>query len=185
VTATNLQTAAMTVSAVLIPVAFAGGNWISRSNFWGILFVVVLYGSVLAAVVSTFVRYRKEQRSCLAKWLRIPYEIGLFLLLVLSLCPIATWTLALRGAAPQWRLVFQCLFGANAAATVLVWFGRGWSRVGLTMVAFWIRFLWVFPLGVGVKADGGWPALPRYCRHYTNGGCPGLRGVRRPEVSAA
>jgi hypothetical protein len=102
VTATNLQTAAMTVSAVLIPVAFAGGNWISRSNFWGILFVVVLYGSVLAAVVSTFVRYRKEQRSCLAKWRRIPYEIGLFLLLVLSLCPIATWTLALRGAAPEW-----------------------------------------------------------------------------------
>jgi hypothetical protein len=150
VRATNLQTAAITVSAVLIPVTFAGENWISSSNFWGISFVVVLYTSVLTAVASTFVRYRREQRSCLAKWRRMPYEIGLFSLLILSLCPIATWTLAVRGVTPHLRLVFLCLFGANAAAMVLVWFGPGWSRVGLTIVAFWICFLWGFPLGVGV-----------------------------------
>ena len=46
--------------------------------------------------------------------------------------------------------LFLCLFGTNVTAAILLWFGRGWSRLGLTIVAFWICFLWAFPLGVGI-----------------------------------
>jgi len=148
-TARNLQAAAFVISAVLIPVAFARENWISRSNLIGISFLVVLYAAVLTAVAATFARYRKEGRSSLAKWRRIPYEVSLYFLLILALCPIATWLTALNGATPHLRFVFLFLFGANAAAMILVWFGSGWSRLGLTIVGFWICFLWAFPLGVG------------------------------------
>jgi hypothetical protein len=149
-TATKLQAAAMTVSAALVPVAFAGENWICRSNLVALLFALILYASVLTAVTTTLARQRKEGSTFLAGWRRVPYEIGIFLLLVLSLCPIATWLMALNGTVPHSRMIFLFLFGANAAAIVLVWFGRGWSRIGLTIVAFWICFLWAFPFGVGV-----------------------------------
>jgi hypothetical protein len=149
-TARNLQSAAFVVSAIFIPVAFAGENWISRSNLIGISFLTILYASVLTAVAATFARYRKEVRSSLAKWRRIPYEVGLSLLLALSLCPVATWLMALSGVTPHSRFVFLFLLGANATAMILVWFGGGWSRLGLTIVGFWICFLWAFPLGVGV-----------------------------------
>jgi hypothetical protein len=46
------------------------------------------------------------------------------------------------------RLAVLCLLGVNAAAAILVWFGSGWSRLGLTVVAYWVCFLWVFPLAL-------------------------------------
>lgn len=133
VTARNLQTAAFVVSAIFIPVAFAGQNWISRSNPVGISFFVMLYASVLTVVATTFARYRKERRSSLPKWRRIPYEVSLFVQLVLSLRPVATWLMALKGATPHLRFAFLFLFGANAAAMILVWFGSGWSRLGAVL----------------------------------------------------
>ena len=44
------------------------------------------------------------------------------------------------------RSPYLGLIGANIAAVILVWFGSGWSRLGLTVVAFWICFLWASPL---------------------------------------
>jgi hypothetical protein len=155
VTVKNLQTGALTVSALFVPIAFAGERWLSHSNFFGVAFFVVLYAGVLIAVSSTLVRYRREQRVSLASWRRTPYAFGLILLLLLCLCSLAIWFIALNGNAltgtshrPDY--LFLCLFGANVIALILIWFGSGWSRVGLTVVAFWICFLWAFPLGVGV-----------------------------------
>jgi hypothetical protein len=155
VTVKNLQTGALTVSALFVPIAFAGESWLSQSNFFGIAFFVVLYACVLIAVSSTLVRYRSEQRISLASWRRIPYSFGLILLLLLCLCSLAIWFFALDGVAltgtshrPDY--LFLCLLGANVIAAIFIWFCSGWSRVGLTVVAFWICFLWAFPLGVGV-----------------------------------
>jgi len=146
----KLQTAAMTASALLVPVAAAEESWLSRSKCLGIAFVLVLYACAIISVVSTFVRYRKEQRSSLANWRRTPYAVGLVLLLMLCLCPLATWPIAVSGASFRPHYLFLCLFAANVAAATLVWFGIGWwSRLGLTVVAYWICFLWVFPLALG------------------------------------
>jgi hypothetical protein len=146
----NLQTGALTVSALFIPIAFAGENWLSHSNFWGISFFVVLYACVLIGVGSTLVRYRREQRVSLASWRRTPYRLGLILLALLSFCPLATWSIALSETGHRLHYLFPCLFVANVAAAILLWFGSGWPRLGLTVIAFWICFLWAFPLGVGV-----------------------------------
>jgi hypothetical protein len=146
----NLQTGALTVSAVFVPIAFAGENWLSHSNFLGIAFFVVLYACVLISVSSTLVRYRRELRVSLASWRRTPYSVGLVLLLVLCLCPLATWSIGLSGTSHHPDYLFLCLFGANVTAAILLWFGSGWSRLALTVVAFWICFLWAFPLGVGI-----------------------------------
>ena len=56
----------------------------------------------------------------------------------------------IEGASHRPDYLFLCLFWANVIAPILVWFGSGWSRVGLTVVAFWIFFFWAFPLGTGL-----------------------------------
>ena len=154
-TAKNLQTSALTLAALFIPIGFAEEHWVSQSTFLGITFFVALYACVFVAVVSTLVRYQRHQRFSLASWRRIPYVLGLTFLLLLCLCPLAIWPITLSGIAPSGTshhpdYLFLCLFGANVIAPILLWFGSGWSRLGLTVVAFWIFFLWAFPLGVGV-----------------------------------
>jgi len=150
VTVKNLQTGALTVSGLFVPIAFAGESWLSQSKFFGSAFFVALYACVLIAVSSTLVRYRREQRVSLASWRRTPYALGLILLVLLSFCPLATWPIALSQTSHHPDYLFLCLFGANVTAAILLWFGSGWPRLGLTVVAFWICFLWAFPLGVGV-----------------------------------
>jgi hypothetical protein len=149
VTPKNLQTGALAVSALFVPIAIAEDNWLSHSNFFGIGFFVALYASVLIALGSTFVRYQRE-RSSLASWRRTPYATGLVLLALLCLCPVATWSMALSRTSHHPDYLFLCLFGANVTAAILLWFGSGWSRLGLTVIAFWICVLWAFPLGVGI-----------------------------------
>jgi len=138
----------MVASGVFVPIAIGAGNWLSRSELVGIFFLVALYACVVTAVSSTVVRYRNEQRGSLAQWRRAPYTAGLDLLLALCLCPLATWPIALSGTDLHLRFAVLCLFGANVAAVILVWFGSGWSRLGLTVVAYWICFLWAFPLAL-------------------------------------
>jgi hypothetical protein len=150
VTAKNLQTGALTVLALFVPIAFTEDRWLSQSKVLGIAFIAALYACVLIALICTLVRYRREQRGSLPSWRRTPYALGLVLLLVLCLCPLATWPLALSGTTHHLHYLFLYLFGANVAAAIFLWFGSGWSRLGLTVVAFWICFLWAFRLGVGV-----------------------------------
>lgn len=138
----------MAISALFIPVFMAGNRLIWESKFITASFVVVLYISVLAALLSTFARYRNDQRIPLDRWRRTTYITGVILLLVLSMLPLATWPIAFSGITLHLRVAFFCLFGLNATAAVLVWFGRGWSRLGLTVVAYWVFFLWAFPLGI-------------------------------------
>jgi len=149
----------MMASTLLVPLAFLGGNRLDRSEFALPAFLITAYVCVVVAVTSTFVRYRREQRTSLPSWRRIPYVIALGLLLALCLSPLVTWPLALSSKytggeyhahANRPDFVFLGLFGANAAALMLIWFGRGWSRLGLAVVSCWILFLWAFPLGVGV-----------------------------------
>lgn len=137
----------MVASAVFVPIAIGAGNWLSRSELGGISFLVALYACAVTAVSSTVVRYRSEQRGSLAQWRRAPYSAGLVLLLTLCLCPLGTWPIAMSGTDLH-RFAVRCLFGANVAAAILVWLGSGWSRVGLTIVAFWICFLWIFPFAL-------------------------------------
>jgi hypothetical protein len=140
VTAKNLQTAALTVSTLFVPIAFAEERWLSQSKFSFIAFVVALYACVLIALISTLIRFRREQRDSLPSWRRTPYALGLAILLALCSSPLATWLLALSKTHDPDYLFF-CLFGANVTAAVLLWFGSGWSRLGLTVVAFWILVL--------------------------------------------
>jgi hypothetical protein len=148
VKAKTLQTVAMVALALFVPIAIGAGNWLSRSELVGISFLVALYACVVIALSTTVVRYRNEQRVSLAQWRRAPYTLGLVLLLTLCLCPFAAWPIALSGTDLHLRFAVLCLFGANVAAAILVWFGSGWSRLGLTVVAYWICFLWVFPLAM-------------------------------------
>ena len=138
----------MVTLALFVPIAIGAGNWLSRSELVGISFLVALYACVVTALSSTVVRYRNEQRVSLAQWRRAPYIAGLVLLLTLCLCPLAAWPIALSGTVLHLRIAVFILFGANVAAVILVWFGSGWSRLGLTVVAYWICFLWVFPLAM-------------------------------------
>ena len=146
--ARRVQAVAMATLALLIPVFMAGSSLIWAFKSIAISFIIVLYVSVLAALFSAFARYRSDQQIPLARWRRIPYITGVILLLVLSMLPLATWPIAFSGITLHLRVAFFCLFGLNTAAAILVWFGRGWSRLGLTVVAYWVFFLWAFPLGI-------------------------------------
>lgn len=146
--AKTVQTVAVATSALLVPISMGGNSLIWGHRFLGVSFLVVLYASVLAVLLSTFVRYRSEQQSSLARWRRTLYITGMALLLALCSCPIATWPIAQSGVTLHLRPAVLCLLGVNAVAAILVWFGRGWSRLGLTLAAYWICFLWLFPLAL-------------------------------------
>lgn len=109
---------------------------------------MLLYASVLAAILSTFARYRRDQQSSLAQWHRALYITGVIVLFALCLLPLATWPIALSGTTLHLRVAVLCVLGVNAAAAILVWFGSGWSRLGLTVVAYWVCFLWFLPLAM-------------------------------------
>jgi hypothetical protein len=149
----RLQAAAMALSTLFGPIGVLGDSWLVRHDVYEMLFFVLLYCAVLISVVTTVIRYRREQRESLPAWRRIPYQTALTLLLLLCLAPLVTWPLALSGKAPpplsRPDPLFLSLFVPNVVATMLIWFGRGWARIGLAVVSFWILFLWAFPIGVG------------------------------------
>ena len=58
------------------------------------------------------------------------------------------WGSRFLGITVHLRVAVLCLLGVNAAAAILVWFGSGWTRLGLTVAAYWICFLWFFPLAL-------------------------------------
>jgi hypothetical protein len=45
------------------------------------------------------------------------------------------------GVLLHFRVTVLWLFSLTLAAAILVWFGSGWSRLGLTVVAYWVCFL--------------------------------------------
>lgn len=138
----------MLVSALCVPLFFAGSRLIWGSSVLSAAFLLVLYVSVVAALFSTFVLCQSEQHSSLVRWRRTPYMTGVVILIGLCLLPPATWAIVLSGVTVHFRSAVLCLVGINAAAAILVWFGRGWSRIGLTVVAYWVCFLWLFPLAL-------------------------------------
>jgi len=138
----------MTTLVVLVPAAMGGNGLIWGHKFLFISFLVVLYASVLAVLLATLVRHRGEQQSSLSRWRRKVYLTGMVILLVLCSCPVATWPIALSGITLHLRPVVLCLLGVNVVAAILVWFGRGWSRLGLTLVAYWVCYLWLLPLAL-------------------------------------
>jgi hypothetical protein len=138
----------MATSALFVPVFMGGNRLIWGSRFLSVSFLVVLYASVLSALFNTVACYRSEQQSSLARWRRTPFITGVVVLLALCLLPLATWPIVLSGVTLHLRVVVLCLLGVNAAAAILVWFGSGWSRLGLTVVAYWVWFLWFFPLAL-------------------------------------
>lgn len=148
-----LQTVSMAVCLLLFAMSFLQQSLVAR-RYWGELFLGLLYCAVVVAVGSTWLRYRREQRIMLPRWRRVPYEIGLVLLVLLCLCPVATWYIASTGKylGPHARPgpLFLSLFCTNMAAAILAWFGPGWPRLGLTVVSACILFLWAFPLGLGL-----------------------------------
>jgi hypothetical protein len=146
--ARRVQIVAMATLALLVPVLTAGNNLIWGSRCLGISSFVVLYAFVIAALLSTFARYRSDQQCSLAQWRRAPYITGVKVLLALCLLPVATWSIFLSGTTLHLRIAILCLLTVNAAAAILVWFGSGWSRLGLTVVAYWVWFLWFFPFGL-------------------------------------
>ena len=151
--AKSLQTSAMALSTLLGSIGVLGDRWLVRHDAYDVLFFVSLYCAVVISIVATVIRYRREQREWLPTWRRIPYQTALTVLLLLCLSPLVTWPLALSGKAPaplsRPDPLFLSLFVPNVVAAMLIWFGRGWSRIGLAVVSFWIFFLWGFPLGVG------------------------------------
>ena len=146
--ARRVQTVSMTTSALLVPVFIFGNRLIWSSKFIAASFLVVLYVSVLAAIFSTLARFRSDQQVSLAQWRRTLYVTGVVLLLAFCLLPLATWPIGFSGINLHLRVAVFCLLGLNAAAAILIWFGKGWSRLGLTVVAYWVWFLWLFPLSV-------------------------------------
>jgi hypothetical protein len=122
--ARRVQIVAMAASALFVPFSFAGYRIIWGSRLVGISSFVVLYASVIAALLSTFARYRSDQQSSLAQWRRAPYITGVIVLFALCLLPLATWPIALSGITLHLRVAVLCLLGMNAAAAILVWFGR-------------------------------------------------------------
>jgi hypothetical protein len=150
--AKKVQAASIVLSGVLILIALSDIPFF-RSNFVGISFLILGYVSVLIAVASTLFRYRNEQRGSLPNWRRVPYALSLILIVALSLSPLVTWPLALSGEYPATHHhdpIFLILFGANVSAMVLIWFGRGWSRIGLAALNFLLLLLWAFPMAIGV-----------------------------------
>lgn len=146
--ARRVQIVAMVTSALLVLVFTAGNRLIWGSSFLGISFFVVLYASVLAALFSAFARYQNDQQSSLAQWRRALYIAGVKVLLALCLLPVATWPIVFSGITLHLRVAVLCLLGLNAVAAILLWFGSGWSRLGLTVVAYGVWFLWFFPFGL-------------------------------------
>lgn len=144
----RVQIISMGTSALFLPLVIFEGRLIWSSKLVSASFFVALYACVLAALLSTFLRYRAEQRMLLPHWRRMPYITGVLVLLVLSLAPLATWPIGLSGVTLHLRSTVLGLLAVNAAAAILVWFGSGWSRLGLTVVAYWVMFLWMIPLGM-------------------------------------
>lgn len=144
--AKRIQLFAMVTAGLLFPISLVADSLIWGSRVFGVAFFLVLYLSVLIALFSTWACYRSGHESPLPQWRRAAFITGVIVLLVLSLLPIATWPIGLLGVTLSLRFAVLCLFCVNAAAVILVWFGRGWARVGLTIVAFWLYFLWMLPL---------------------------------------
>ena len=138
----------MATVALFVPLFLVGDRLIWRSTYVAAAFVMVVYAAVLAALLSTFGRYRAEQRITLAQWRRAPYVTGLLLLLAFSVLPLATWPIGFSGINLHLRNAVLCSLGLNVTAAILVWFGSGWHRLGLTVVAYWVSFLWLFPLAI-------------------------------------
>jgi len=154
--AKKVQTASIILSGSLILMALSDIPPF-QSKVMGISALVSGYLSALIAVGITWFRYRNEHRGFLPNWRRIPYALSLLLMVALSLSPLVTWPLVLSGKYPTFPgptsrhdPIFFILFGANVSAMVLLWFGRGWSRLGLTALNFVLLLLWAFPMGVGV-----------------------------------
>lgn len=151
--AKHVQAASIIVSALLILMALSDLPFL-RSKAAEILLLILGYVAVLIAVASTVFRYRNEHRGLLPNWRRIPYAISLTLMVALSLSPLVTWALALNSSYPSATSrhdpIFFTLFGANVAAIALIWFGRGWSRVGLAALNLLLFLFWAFPMGVGI-----------------------------------
>ena len=156
--AKNVQVASIVLSALLILMALSDIPLL-RSKSVEIALLVLAYVSVLMAVASTVLRYRNEHRGLLPKWRRVPYALSLLLLAALSLSPLVTWGLALswKYPSPASRSdpIFFILFGANVAAVTLIWFGRGWSRVGLAALNF-LLFLFGASRWASVYRPSGW-----------------------------
>jgi hypothetical protein len=148
VNAKRVQTIALATSALLLPVFSLGNKLLWSSIFLATLFAVVLYASLLASLISSLVSHRSDHQSPLASWRLTAYKVGLTVLLMFCVLPLATWAIALSGTTLHLRFPILCLLGVNAGAAILVWFGSGWSRLGLTVVAFWVSFLSVFPLAL-------------------------------------
>lgn len=110
----------MAISALFVPAYVAGSRLIWGARFLGATFVVVLYASVLAALLSTFACYRSDQQSSFTKWRRKPYTTGVAVLLALCLLPLATWPIVLSGVTLHLRVAVRCLLVVNAAAACLV-----------------------------------------------------------------
>jgi len=151
--AKNVQAASIILSALLFMMALSNTPLL-RSNSAEISLLVLGYVSVLIAVASTVLRYRNEHRDLLPNWRRVPYALSLILMVALSLSPLVTWALAWSGTYPNAASphdpIFLVLFIANVAAVTLIWFGRGWSRVGLAALNLLLFLFWAFPLGVGI-----------------------------------
>lgn len=151
--AKHVQAASIILSPLLTLMALSDVPLL-RSKAAEISLLIFGYVAVLIAVASTVLRYRKEHRGLLPNWRRIPYSLSLTLMVALSLSPLVTWALALNSSYPSATSrhdpIFVALFGANVAAVTLIWFGRGWWRVGLTALNLLLFFFWAFPMGVGI-----------------------------------
>ena len=143
----------MTASAAMILLLFFAESQIAKFNFVSNAILIGAYICAVTAVAATFVRYHREHRASLPSWRRIPYALALALLAVLCLAPFVTAHLVFSGNYPSFpnsrhEPISSCLFWANVAAIVLIWFGSGWSRIGLTLVAFLLLLLWALPIAL-------------------------------------
>jgi hypothetical protein len=148
VNARRVQTAALVISAAFVPLYIAGSS-ACGSTAVGVAFLLALYVDVLVALFTTVVLYRSERHKPFPQWRRVPYVTGIALLLALSVLPLATWPIAMSGITLHLRYAVFCMLGLNVLAAIVIWFGRGWSRLGLTVVAYWVLLLWLFPLAMG------------------------------------
>jgi len=147
--AKRLQLTGFVIAGLLIPLSVIGGNWVISSKYAGVTFIAAAYLAVVASITGTAVLYRREKGDPLPNWRRIPYTSALILLSLLCLLPLAAWPIGLSGTVVAGgRSVFTVLLVTNMAAAVMICFGRGWSRVGLVVVSYWIFFLWMFPLAM-------------------------------------
>ena len=149
----QVQTVAMTASGAIILLLFFAESQIAKFNFVGNAILIGAYICAVTAVAATFVRYRREHRASLPSWRRIPYALALAMLALLCFTPFVTWHLVSSGNYPSWpnsrhEPISSCLFWANVAAIVLIWFGSGRSRIGLALVALLLFLLWALPIAI-------------------------------------